>query len=129
VTTLFAQDWMLEITKTIEASRLTLLDQIPFPAAICDLDGLFVYSNPRFSQSTGYTREEVENKMMLWDLNRGADKGACRHVFESSKNFGLWGWIPVQWVHKEGNIIHGRTKGARIQIGDNEYMLSVLDVL
>ncbi|MGM0508644.1 MAG: hybrid sensor histidine kinase/response regulator [Fusobacteriota bacterium] len=56
------KDYEEEILRLYEA-----IDQSPIPVALLNLDGKFIYINPRYSQLSEYSREELLGKITIKD--------------------------------------------------------------
>lgn len=116
----------LEVYK--RTGRPVLLDQLPLPATICEFGGRYLWATAAYARTFGYTVTELEGGMTFWDLTPKDQHMLSHLAIESSNNFGRFGWIDKEWLHREGGRIHGRIRGNVVMIGGYDCVFSIIDV-
>jgi len=115
----------LEIRESNERFRVAF-ETIPDYVSISTLeDGIFVDVNPGFTQTVGFTREEVLGKSAL-DLNLWNDPGDRQRVLDMIREKGFFNNLENKYRHKDGRIIDVSMSGRIIKLNNNSYLFGFL---
>jgi len=83
------EDTVLE--RTLELSKLnTAIKQIPIEIIITDATGIIEYTNPRFTELTGYTQQQVIGKSVLTKDNTILDKHSISKIWQVISSGKVW---------------------------------------
>ncbi len=90
------------VERTHELTKLsTVVTQSPVEVVITDLDGIIEYINPKFSEITGYTLEEVIGSDLMWIQSEKKDKSFLKMILKTVSEGHTWSGESLCY-HKNG---------------------------
>jgi len=113
-----------EFEATLKESEVifdTITNQATDGIALTDIEGNYVFVNPKFCEMTGYTSEELL-QMNVYDLNTKTEV----HIFNESKTNMQGLPLDATLKRKDGTHLHTEIIGKVVKIADKEFVLGTV---
>ncbi len=92
-----------------------IFEQAPFGMCVAGLDGAYIQVNGAFCRMVGYSEPDL--RATLWaDLTHPEDRAPAQQLVDRlSRHPGEPGEIVMRYIHRNGNVVWGRTRISAVQ--------------
>lgn len=94
---------------------------------LCQMDGLWLQSNPAFLDIIGYSREEADGGLTYWELTPERYAAEEERQLKSLAETGRYGPYEKEFIRKDGTHIPVRLNGFLIEREGKKYIWSFIE--